>query len=422
MAELDLHARFDSLELRVDLPMRRDFDAWQRDLAGGNVPLGAEELDINVPYQGWVRWSSSSGRLRIQAGRFRQKFSFSRDHGVVLGSDVTHDGVLASARFGRWTFDVFGASLDPWLVGTRLDGRVDTGSEAWIQSHRTIPNQKGRVFDEPLKALFVHRLTARVGDWDLAASEILLIGGKEPAMRDVLPLVVWHDNFGDGFSKMSLGLQVRWSPGVAGVFHAEGVLEEICSPVGEDGNLPGVDERTIYGLNLGWRKEPDPGLGGFEGSVDGTITSATLGNHELPLLKGVARRRYRSNNRPQSEPGFIDQWIVDQPLAYHRGPDAADLWTRGGWVGQDSSWGAGVEADWLNQGDATLWKDEAKLANRWGPLSGEITSEWRLLADGWARLRDHWTLSAQAGIVLRIEPDEPFRAGPAVSCGVGWEL
>lgn len=415
--ELDLHARIDSLELRVDLPVRRDFDAWQRDPGGSNLPLGAEELDINVPYQGWARWSSSSGAFRIQGGRFHQNFSWSREHGVVLGSDVIHDGVLASARFGRWTFEVFAASLDPWLVGNNLDRSVDSGSEAWIQSHRTIPNAKGRVYDEPTKSLFVHRLTMQAGNWDVAASEILIVGGKDPEMREALPLVVWHNNFGGGFSKMSLGLQTRWSTTEAGSFHAECVFEEIRSPVGED---TGVDERTVYGVNAGWRKEPATGRGGFTGSIDGTVTSATLGNHTLPLLKGVARRRYRSNNRSQFEPEFIDQWIDDQPLAYHRGPDAADLWTRAGWVGQDSSWGAGLEVDWLNQGDAALWMDGKELERRWGPLSGEITSEWRLLADGWIRLRRSWALRGRTGLVLRAMPGESIETGPAVSAGVQW--
>lgn len=419
LVELGLHARFDSLELRVDLPLHRDFDAWQQDPSGGNAPRGIEELDVNAPYEGWVRWHSESGRVGLQAGRFHQRFSWSQDHGVVLGSDVVHDGMHASARFGRWVFEVFGASLDPWLVGTDLQGDVDTGSEAWIQAYRTISNQKGRVFDEPAKSLFVHRLTVRVGAWDLAASEILIVGGKDPALRDVLPFVVWHDNFGDGFSKMSLGLQARWFAGAPGVVHAEAVIEEIRSPVGEE---EGADRRTIYGLNLGWKKAPPPGRGGFDGTVDGTITSASLGNHELPLLKGVARRRYRSNNRPQGETTYIDQWVVDQPLGYHRGPDAADLWTRAGWVGRDSSWGTGFEVDWLNQGDAALWMDEVALANRWGPLSGDVTSEWRLLVDGWTRIGGHWTLRGQGGVVARLEPDEPLRVEPAASASIGWEL
>lgn len=418
LAEVGLRARIDSLLLQVDLPLRRDLDAWRRDPMGGNLPLGSQELDINAPYEGWAQWRFPWGG-QLQAGRFPHTFSWS-DHGVVLGSRMPHDAVHLSLPIGVCRFESFWSSLDPWLVGTRLDGTIDTGSEADLQQVRTVSNQKGRVYTEPSKSLFVHRLTVHLGAWDLAISEVLLVGGRTPSLREALPLVVWHNNYGDGYSKVSTALQARFSTERFGAVHSEVLVEDIRVPSAE---VIGVDPRTVYGANLGWRLAPPAGRGGFGASLDGAITSATFNNHTIPLLKGVSRRRYRSNNRDQAVPGFVDQWIVDRPLGYHRGSDAADLWGRLEWVDADSSWGGGLELDWLNQGDAAVWKDAELFARREGPLSGDVTTEGRILVDGWWAPSDRWwDVRAQAGVVVLSEPGREPDLGPALSARIGWRL
>jgi len=414
-----LRARLDSLELQVELPLRRDLDAWRRDPLGGNAPRGLAEMDINAPYEGWARWTSTSG-ARVTAGRFRQTFSWS-EHGVVLGSDLRHDAILVSLPIRACTFESFWSGLDPWLVGVLSDGSIDSGSEADLQRTRRVENQKGRSYTDASKSLFFHRLTVHPGRWDLSIAEILVVGGKEPSLQEALPFVVWHNNFGDGYSKVSTALQARWSSERSGTFHAETVIEDVRIPGDEEAGK--IDPRTIYGANLGWRLSPPAAHGGFGITLDGTVTSATLNNHTVPLLKGVSRRRYRSNHRDQMVPGFIDQWIVDQPLAYQRGSDAADLWSRIEWAHSDSTWGTGLEVDWLNQGDAAVWKDAELFAGRQGPLSGNVTSEGRILFDGWCSPAGRWwNLRAQAGLILLSEPDAALDVGPALSARLGWRL
>ncbi|MEK7394065.1 MAG: hypothetical protein AAB214_16005 [Fibrobacterota bacterium] len=166
MASVDLRARWDSAKIFVELPLRRDFDAWRQDPSGANLVLSPEELDINIPYEGWISWTSARG-LSLKAGRFRQTYSPSA-FGVVLGSNLLHDGVAAKVPLGRWTFDWFFSSLNPWLPGTKSDGAVDTGSEAYLQRVRSVTNQRGRIYADPYKSLFLHRLTCKVGDWDLS--------------------------------------------------------------------------------------------------------------------------------------------------------------------------------------------------------------------------------------------------------------
>ena len=400
LAQVDLSATMDSVKIFASLPLRRDIDAWRRDPTGGNLLHGVEELDINAPYEGWISWRSQRG-VSLQVGRFRQSFSPS-PYGVILGSNLIHDGAVVRVPMGRWTFDWFFSSLNPWLMGVNTFQEVAPGSETVLQTTRTISNQRGRIYDAPSKSLFLHRLSCEVGNWELSIVEQLLVGGKAPQWRDAVPFVVWHNSFGDGYSKVSTALQATWSPPHAGRFHAQGIIEDIKMSVGE--LEENDDPRTVYASNLGWSGATRQLGGVWSASVDASLTSATFNNHMIPLLKGTSRRLYRSNNRLQGKPDFVDTWIVDQPLGYLRGSDAADLWTHLDWTSPDALKGAGLELDWLNQGDAAVWMDEAQLPRRKGPLSGEVTSQWRALAHGWGMVARRIRMDAGLGIVRTDAP------------------
>lgn len=408
----ELRADYGSFQLRSVLPLRRDVDAWRRDPAGSNAPVSPEELDINIPYLGWASWTGPGG-VEVKAGRFRQTYSPS-PYGVILGSNLIHDGVALKLPMGRWTFDWFFSSLNPWLAGVRADGNVAPGSETRQQQTRTVSNQRGRIYDDPEKSLFLHRLSCHLGEWELSIVEQLLVGGKPPQWKEAVPFVAWHNNYGDGYSKVSTALQAVWNASALGRFHAQGLVDDLRVPGAEE---VGSDPRTVFGANAGWASGQDPSGTGWSGSVDFTATSATLNNHRIPLLKGTSRRMYRSNNRSQTSPGFVDTWVVDQPLAYRRGPDAADLWTHLDWTGADSLRGGGVEVDWLNQGDARVWMDLDSLGGREGPLSGKVVSEWRFLARAWRRWRDRWRFETEAGWVVARDWDAHRTSGGPVLSG-----
>lgn len=419
-ATLELDARVDSFRLKAVLPLRRDLEAWAKDPVGADVPLGAGEVDINVPYEGWLRWGGVH-LGSVQAGRFRKSFSES-PHGVILGGNDVHDAIWWRLPMGRWTFEWFASSLNPWLPGIASDGTVQPGSEAQRQETATIPNSRGRVYDDPYKTLFLHRLACRLGDWEVAVVEQVMVGGKTPALRDFLPVAVWHDNYGDGYSKMSTSLDLAWNAGEAGAFHWQGILEGTPAPVGEN---RASSPQAVWGSNLGWHRTWPTGEGLWSGSLDATATSPTLNNYRIPLLKGISRRLYRSNNENQSSPDFADVWMVDQPLAYHRGPDAVDFWSSWGWTDPSADFGGGLEADFLQQGDADLWGDDDSLENRGAmPLSGVVEREARISASAW-RVWRAWTFRLGVGgsrLWNASHVEGRDRWVGSIFGGVGWSL
>jgi hypothetical protein len=419
LAQLELGAAVDSFRLEAVLPIRRDLEAWATDPTGSNLLHGAEELDINAPYEGWVRWGGRwTGSL--QAGRFRKSFS-EFPQGVIQGSDLVHDAVWWRLPMGPWTFEWFASSLNPWLPGISGDGTVQPGSEADRQSTATIPNSRGRVYDEPYKTLFLHKLGVAVGDFDAAVVEQLLVGGRAPTWRDAVPFVAWHDNYGDGYSKVSTALDLGWHPDSLLKIHSQLLVEGTPSPVGE---TVGWKPQLTFAANAGWEGWWTAWGGRARGALDATTTSPTLNNYPIPLLKGISRRLYRSNNEDQAEPGFSDTWMVDQPLAYHRGPDAADLWSNWSWVEPGSRWGGGFELDFLQQGDADLWQDPETLQDRRWPLSGVVEREARARVSGWVRSA-RWTLQMGFGGSafwnLGHEAGRDRRVG-TVFGGAGWSL
>ncbi|MEK7394627.1 MAG: hypothetical protein AAB214_18880 [Fibrobacterota bacterium] len=230
---------------------------------------------------------------------------------------------------------------------------------------------------------------------------LLIVAGVAPEWRHAVPFVVWHNNYGDGYSKVSTHLQAIWTPSTGHRFHFQGIFEDVRVPVGE---VQGADPRVVYAANAGWNGSASRASGHWNASLDLTATSATFNNHTIPLLKGVSRRLYRSNNRLQDRPGFVDTWIVDQPLGYSRGSDAIDLRTRLDWMALDSTRGAGVEVDWLNQGDAAVWMDNDGLQRRQGPLSGLVTTQVRVLPRAWMDIFRPVRLEAGAGAVLVDSP------------------
>lgn len=401
MLTLTLAARQDStLLFRSVLPIRRDFEAWHKDPAGLNLFYKTNELDINLPKEGWFLWNNSFGFL--QMGRFRPDLG-PTPNSVIWGNGAPfQDAILWNVNFGMASFDWMAVSLNAGLTGTpdsvggegpgpKIWNRVacedGSASETWVQSHCQTPNQRNRVYDAPHKTLFLHRIR-----WDaswgwFAIIEQALIGGKSPAARDLNPWIIWHDNYGDGYTKSSTSAELGLTPFKGSKFYWQIDFEDISSPEGE---TKGESAPTTLGALAGWKQEwRNDSLLLLWSRIDAVYTDPTFNNHRLPLLKMTSRKLYRSNFREQGQsdsdgnPNFADSYVVDYPLGYRRGADALDLWLNMGWEWKPMHWGGDLEIAWLRQGDKEQWTPWDNAAKETSNLSGVVEEEKRVWVNSW---------------------------------------
>lgn len=445
MLTLTLRGNYDStLIVQSVFPLRRDFEAWHTDPAGLSVFYTPNELDINLPKEGWFRWNNKFGY--VQMGRFKPDLGPS-PNAVIWGNGAPfQDAILWNLDFGMASFDWMMVSLQPGLTGTpdsvggdgpgpeiwsKIACRDGSASETWVQSHCSTPNQRNRAYDDPSKTLFLHRIR-----WDanwgwFALVEQALIGGKDPAPRDFNPYMIWHDNFGDGYTKSSTSAELGITPFRGTKMYWQGDFEDIASPVGE---TDGETAPTTMGLLAGWRQDwRTDSLWAIWSRIDAVYTDPTFNNHRLPLLKMTARRIYRSNHRTQGEkdsngnPSFADTYIVDYPLGYKRGADALDLWLNFGVESKVHRAGGELELAWLRQGDKEQWTPWDEAAKMKKNLSGVVEEDKRIWLSGWKaygrftvatgmgvrklrnedhiRNQDRWDLGWNAGIQARLTGD-----------------
>lgn len=384
-------ARSGALELHLELDLKRDLESFRRDELHGNWLEGTGDIDINQPHEGWLAYAGRAGSVKL--GRFPWTYG-GVEHGVILGGHAPHDGILWELPLGRLHYTFLGASLNPWLNGTPVGDSVPVGSEVWQQAHRTLSDQFGRVYDDPYKTLFLHALEWRIGPAAVSVVEQTLVGGKVPAFRDLSPFVLWHDNYGDGYSRSFFSFQGKLSDYGTGLLWFQIATQLIKSPVdGEES----YDPPTKMAAALGWRKTWFLPTGILSAHQELCATTPTYDNHLLPLLKMTSRRVYRSNVRDQGQPDFADNYQVDEPLGYGRGPDALDLWTRLDWKDVGGSWGLGLSLAWLQQGDADLVRPDTDYLDRTWPLSGTVETELSTRLSGWLRPDDRLRVSGSLG-------------------------
>lgn len=389
-----LHAHRDTTwEVYTQLPIQRDLEAWYQSNYRHNIPMGANELNINVPYKTWGAWRGSHAFLKV--GRFKPDISPS-PNAVVLSGAPWHDALWWQFRIGKARYDFLALSLDPRLHGTPTiaGGPPPEGSEAWQQQNLHKSNQRRRIYSQPHKNHFAHRLGYNASWGWIAIIEQGLVGGKSPDLRDINPFTAWHNNYGDGFVKVSTALELAFTPLNRGAFYWQICIEDLQSPVGE---TLGPAVPSTIGFMAGWRQNWQLSHRlQLNTRLDAVLTDPGYNHHRLPLLRAISRQSYRSNFRRQEEANFADTYVMDFPLGYHRGPDAVDLWLNWELFASHSIWRLHGELAWLRQGSSTLQSPWETVITYSTPLSGITERETRAQVGLDLRLpqglQAHWQL------------------------------
>jgi len=335
--------------IHAEFPLRRDIEAWYQDAYKRTYTFEPSELDLNVPTEAWGQWNNPTGFVKF--GRFKPEIA-PTPNTIVLGGAPHHDAIHWKFNIGIARYDFLISSLNPWL----------TESEKEEQETITIPNARGRVYEEPTKNLLLHKFGIDGGFGYFFIIEQSLIGGKNLEFRDFSPFVAWHNNFSYGYSKMSVAFEAGLRPAKKSEFYWQAAMEDIQSPIGE---IKGDVGYTTLAFLAGYKQKIPLGIyGDIESRIDAVRTDPHFNNNKVPLQKMTSRKIYNSNFREQGKPNFADMYIVDYPLGYRRGPDAIDLWWNLKYISADKNFNAELESAYLRQGDCKIYSDHQKCSER----------------------------------------------------------
>jgi hypothetical protein len=361
--------------------LKRDLRAWHEDPLGGNWPISTNEIELNEPSLGYLVADASWGRAIL--GRFPLHMGPSPEFSLLVGGQKpAHDALLLSLKAPAVRYHFAFAGLNTWLQGTPTGDTSSfdypVGSEAWRQRHYAQgdgENAHLRVYDARAKSLNVHRLEAVFGSaraggagtgesphsekplqtnpvhphpWGLtiAISEMQIIGGKVPDLRDVQPFAVWHNDFKYGYTNNLVHLDFRLDyrlpsrgsgPGAqggatdAGASHTFALFGELALDDLPYAPKEGEEQKAITGWLLGLEHAARWGAGrnAWMHRLHVVKTDPRLYHFAQPYNTYFARQILNTNVQPASDPNFIDRLVIDYPVGYLRGGDAYDFWYRG---------------------------------------------------------------------------------------------
>lgn len=356
---VSLRSGYKNFHVLVELPLRKDLEAWYQDDLKTNVTYKPSELDINVPINAYGLWNNDVGYVKF--GRFDVKDLMVSKNDILIGGAPYHDGVRWHFAPSIFRYDFMLSSLNPWLHGDVMNhetGCPPYGTEAYAQKctefDKQVPNQRNRVYTENVKNLVFHRFGVETKHFWAYVIEESMVGGKELEFRSISPFIYWHDNYATGYTSAMTSLELGLTPIKGARFYGQMNMEDLNSPVGEDDDKE--TSRSIINYMVGYSQElPTNRYGTFSWRFDVVRTDPVANNSRLPLLKYTSRRLYRSNYREQDDKDYADAYFVDYPIGYRRGADALDMWLDLGWKYKNQQ--LDVTLAWLRQGDKEMYTD-----------------------------------------------------------------
>ncbi len=395
-ADLEFRYAFSpGARIYLRMGLKRDISAWHDDPAGENWPLSDKEVDLNQPVAGYFHAENGWGAVTV--GRFPVHWSPSEEYGLALSRSVPyHNGVMIAARMKRMRYLFLVSSLNPWLEGMpdstdTLSTNYRVGSEEWQQRHypgSLNDNAHLRVYDERIKTLITHRLEFPWDSGVFGITELSVVGGKTPDLRDLNPFGLWHNEFRDGFTSMAVSLDAKTRLPFGFSTFGELFLDDLRFGETESSSTP-----TILGWMLGLEHRWMCGFCLLSQSFHAIHTDDLMYRYLQPYNTLTSRFLLASNNQKDGANPFVDKYVVDYPLGYARGGGAMD-WRYAARLTAGKT-RATLHLDYLTFDGASLEIPFAALSDGSADKSPYQTEEWRVSLTGDRDLP--WGLKVHAG-------------------------
>ncbi len=158
------------------------------------------------PEEGYLSYSGRS--ITVAAGRLKTGIGLGRENIFLNGDARWYDQIQFSWYSTRFRFfALWGTSSshlnnDEYSVQTFANTNADGESMGWDRLNNHDASVQSLV---PLKMFSYHRIEYKPLPWmGFGLSEMQLVGGKVPDLSNLLPTVIWHNNYSAGVSNVML--------------------------------------------------------------------------------------------------------------------------------------------------------------------------------------------------------------------------
>ncbi len=341
----------------------KDLEAWYQSKSGHNLISGFSDLNMNIPQKVFLQWQGETQSLQL--GRFTHKMGKAK-YGVLLSNPSPLDGGLYKFKLGYLEYQLLAAGMEPWLLNNS-DLYFD---EPTLQNRDTVGNQRGRIYTEPYKTLFIHRMNLSFEFIEFGLSEFTTIAGVAPGIRDFLPMMIWHNLYSSGYANGGGAAHFSLSLPKLFDFYGELVFDEINAGevAAEDSN----DSPTTQAFVLGLSRKDSLFGGTLSSRLEYVSVDKLFGSFQLPLGSFNNRLFWRSNYRDRFQSNYADIQVIPLPIGYYRGSDLKDLWLEFEW--SKSNYDAFLQFGWLETGSTQYsWNYDQILIHK-----SNYKSEYRI--------------------------------------------
>lgn len=265
-------------------------------------------LDFTFPYQGYLKFTHPYFNLEL--GRDWIQWGPGESGELLISSARPYYDQLKFQVGNSWfSFTSLLSQLDPYLTEAEKKAQKDLD--------RQDPNFDGdEAFADYAKLMAAHRFEIRFFDWvRFAASEMNIVGGKVAEFTDWLPLLIYHNTYGEGFSNVILSVELSTRLVYNFFLYGHIIIDDVVVSVTEGNEKP-----TSLGFLAGLKKIQALPLGYLKAFFEFVYIYPFTYSRKTPYTTIMAKHFYMSNYYP---PG---RFYAGYPIGYFQGPDVMSFY------------------------------------------------------------------------------------------------
>ena len=394
IAKFGFVAQIAGFSLLFQPELRESVHSQLEDFDWINVPFDPIGIDNNFPYRGIAAFFHPPVELRF--GRDKLNLGPGKWSTLTLTKHMPYfDYAKARLFSGGFSFSWYLIRLNPTLnedEGKYMQDMYD----GLISNPEPNAPMNGLSYIERSKHYIIGKLTVTPFDWlTFSVAQTNLVGGRDPELSDLNPLIVFHNLYAEGTYSVPLSITATVVPFRGLKLYGDYLFYDAA--VGDEKDPEVNPSAMAYQVGLTFLSDPYFTLFGGRFRFDAEFSYVD------PWVYG----KYYSLRQFTSRFIYVEHYVgrtwVDYPLGFYLGPDSlelnlamaygipgdkeVELWYSLRGRGEVQLSGYGDENDYLHAGEpgyplkgtptgTAEWTNQIQLTFRWTPVDGLRLESW----------------------------------------------